>query len=86
MIFLLTICHNSARMLPMQLENWQNQNNIDDVALAKAAGIHPSFLSHFKASRRNFSPQVALAIEQATNGAVTRMELLYPTHSPKEAA
>jgi len=34
---------------------------------------------------RPLRPKSALAIEEATGGAVTRMELLYPTH-PKEAA
>jgi DNA-binding transcriptional regulator YdaS (Cro superfamily) len=62
----------------MQLENWQNQNNITDVALAAGAKIHPSFLSHYKAGRKKLSPAVALRIEVATGGAVNRMDLLYP--------
>jgi DNA-binding transcriptional regulator YdaS (Cro superfamily) len=62
----------------MQLDTWQDQNNVDDVTLADGIEVHPSFLSHYKAGRRNLSPATALRIEIFTGGAVTRMELLYP--------
>lgn len=43
--------------------------------LASEIGIHPSFLSQMAGGDRAVSPEYAVAIEQATNGAVTRKDL-----------
>lgn len=45
---------------------------------AKEIEIHPVYLNAIIRHRRRPSPELALRIEQATDGAVTRMELLYP--------
>jgi DNA-binding transcriptional regulator YdaS (Cro superfamily) len=62
----------------MNLQTWQTINQVTDKDLASRINVDASLLSHYKAGRRRFSPQNALRIEQATGGAVTRMELLYP--------
>jgi len=62
----------------MKLIEWQKQNKISNTELAKQLDIHVSFITHLNKGRRKFSAELALKIEQATNGAVTRMELLYP--------
>lgn len=67
----------------MKLEEWQKEKNISNTELAKQLGIHVSFITHLNKGRRKFSPELALKIEQATNGAVTRMELLYPDQCTK---
>lgn len=43
--------------------------------LAYEIGVSPSFLSQMAAGDRSVSPEYAVAIEQATNGAVTRKDL-----------
>ena len=62
----------------MRLIDWQKKNKVTNTELAKQLGIHLSFITHLNKGRRKFSPELALKIEQATGGAVTRMELLYP--------
>jgi len=62
----------------MSLKRWQKKQNLSNVKLASLLHIDPSFLTHYYAGRRNFSPQLALKIEQLTNGEVTCLELLYP--------
>jgi len=47
------------------------------VKFAKKLGIHPVYLSSISGSCRP-SPKLALRIEQATGGAVTLRELLFP--------
>lgn len=46
--------------------------------IAKKVGSHPVYINAILRGRRHPSPKLALAIEEATGGAVTRMELLYP--------
>jgi len=43
--------------------------------LACEIGVHPSFLSQMAGGDRSVSAEYAVAIEQATNGAVTRKDL-----------
>jgi DNA-binding transcriptional regulator YdaS (Cro superfamily) len=60
------------------LSRWQKENRITNRALSVLIGVHESFITHINKGRRRPSAALALRIEQATNGAVTRMELLYP--------
>ena len=62
----------------MNLHDWRKDNNILNVRLATLIGVHPSYITHFHKGRRKFSSELALKIEQATGGQVSRMELLYP--------
>ena len=41
-------------------------------------GVHQSLITHINKGRRKPSPPLALRIQEATGGAVTVMELLYP--------
>ena len=50
-----------------------NQRN-----LAKTVGVHYIHLNAVLRGRVRPSPSLALRIEEATDGQVTRMELLYP--------
>ena len=43
--------------------------------LAEKIGCHPVYLSHIATGYRTPSPKMAVDIEQATNGAVTRFDL-----------
>lgn len=45
------------------------------VAFAGLIGVAPAYLSQMLNGHRSVSPERALAIEQATNGQVTRREL-----------
>lgn len=65
------------------LHDWQKTNGISNRHLAETVKVHESYITHIRKGRRIPSPALALRIEQATNGAVSRMELLYPQ---KEAA
>lgn len=55
-----------------------NAKTINQKRLALAIGTHPVYLNAILRGRRRPSPDLALRIEEATGGAVTRMELLYP--------
>lgn len=62
----------------MKLIAWQKKNKISNKELAERVMIHVSLLTHMKMGRRRPSPDLALRIEKATDGKVSRMELLYP--------
>jgi len=61
----------------MNLNQWQKKHHLSNVKLASLLHIHPSYITHLYAGRRTVSPKLALKIEQATQGEVTRLELLY---------
>lgn len=63
-----------------KLKQFFKENNFKPTPWAISKGIAPSVVSRFL-NRQGISPQNALRIEQATGGAVTRMELLYPEES-----
>jgi DNA-binding transcriptional regulator YdaS (Cro superfamily) len=65
----------------MELKNYLKKNGIKTIELAKVIGCQQSHVSLIANGKRKPSPELALAIEQATNGQVTRMELLYPDSS-----
>ena len=50
----------------------------DREEFAKEIGTTKNYLNLLVCNSRRPSPELAQKIEQATNGAVTRMELLYP--------
>lgn len=62
----------------MNLQQWMNRNNVSNTALAIIVDVHNSYVSHIKKNTRRPSPELALKIQEATNGEVTVMELLYP--------
>lgn len=62
----------------MNLFEWKKLNGFSAFDIAKLIDVDKSLLSHLKAGRRRPSPSLALRIERATNGAVTRDELIFP--------
>ena len=55
-------------------------------ALARACGLSSTAIHKLLHGQNQPSASTALAIERATGGRVTRLELLYPTESNKETA
>lgn len=64
----------------MDLKNYFKNNKIKFTPWAVEKEISPSVISRFIGGK-GMSPENALKIEQATDGQVTRMELLYPSES-----
>lgn len=62
----------------MKLSEWQKRKRTTNVDLARIVGVHRSYICHINARRRIPSAKIALAIEKATNGQVTKEELLWP--------
>lgn len=62
----------------MNLNTWQKKQQISDAELAKNMGISISYLSRIKRGLRRLSPEKAEFTEAITDGAVTKMELLFP--------
>jgi len=62
----------------MNLKDWQLNEKISNSQLARLLEIHPSYVTHLKAGRRNWSPKLAEAVEILSGGKVNRLELLYP--------
>ncbi len=62
----------------MKLKKWQEENGVTNTKLAKCLGVHVSFITHLNKGRRKYSPELALKIEELTNGEVDKLELLYP--------
>ena len=54
------------------------KNNIKIKDIAKKARTKPVYISQIIMGYRRPSSRLALLLEKATNGAVTRLELLYP--------
>jgi len=60
----------------MTLKEWfQTQPRGAGVKLAAAVEVTPTWIALIAAGRRKASPRLAKAIEDATQGAVTRQEL-----------
>jgi hypothetical protein len=68
----------------MDLINYFKNNKIKFTPWALEKGVSPSVISRF-INGKGMSPENALKIEQATNGQVTRLELLYPSDNPAES-
>ena len=60
----------------MNLRDYLKNKNRKD--FAELIGTTKNYLNLLACGQRRPSPELALRIEQATGGAVTRMELLYP--------
>lgn len=65
----------------MELKNYLQESKISQRTFSKSLGIHYMHLSNIIRKERRPSVALALKIEQATAGAVTRLELLYPKQS-----
>ncbi|MBU2800717.1 helix-turn-helix domain-containing protein [Acidithiobacillus caldus] len=53
--------------------------------LADALGVSPSLISQWKTGYRRISPETAVRIERATNGAITRSDLRPDIFGPLDA-
>lgn len=62
----------------MKLKEYFETTGIKKSHLAKAVKVAPSFITFLLQGKARPSPERAKAIEKATKGMVTRMELLYP--------
>lgn len=62
----------------MKLNEYLTAKNLPQIAFSRQVKIGPIYLNALVRGRRKPSPSLALRIEEATGGAVTRMELLYP--------
>jgi thermostable 8-oxoguanine DNA glycosylase len=65
----------------MNLKKWQKLNKVNNRQLSemvRAQGVpcHETMLSHYHQKRKNFSPSVAVVIEDVTCHAVTLREIL----------
>jgi len=61
----------------MELNSYISKHG-DGKKFAAIIGIHHVYFNAIKNNRRKPSPSLALRIEQATGGAVTLRELLFP--------
>lgn len=65
-------------ILAMRIIDALKSHQKNQLEFAREIGIHHVYLNSIIKGRRRPSPDLALRIEEATGGAVTRMELLYP--------
>jgi DNA-binding transcriptional regulator YdaS (Cro superfamily) len=59
----------------MQLAAYLEKHDLSQAAFARKAGCSKAFISHIIADRRKPSPEVARAIERASDGKVPKHEL-----------
>jgi len=59
----------------MQLREYLGTRRGEQRRLANLLNISPTWMNLLVSGKRDCSPELALAIEQATNGKVTRQEL-----------
>lgn len=69
----------------MELKTYISKHG-DGIKFARKLGIHHVYFNAIKNHRRKPSPPLALRIQQATGGAVTVMELLFPDKADKAAS
>ena len=67
-----------VKIWAMNINDWQEKQQISDAELAKKMGISTSYLSRIKRGLRRLSPEKAEHTEAITGGAVSAMELLFP--------
>ena len=65
-------------LLLMNLKSWQTQSKLKNKDLAQLFEVDQSYITYLLSGRRKPSPILAEKIERLTEGAVTRLELLYP--------
>ena len=70
----------------MKLKEYLRIKGLSGLAFAKKHSLSQPTISRIINNKVVPSPEIALKIEQATNGEVTRLELLYPSlnNEPKE--
>lgn len=68
----------------MKLKSYLFINKKSQVAFSNEVGVGHIYLNAIIQGRRKPSPALALRIEEATGGVVSRMELLYPEQQTKE--
>ena len=61
----------------MKLDNYLSEYKITNNDLAKRVGVHFSTISYIRSGKRRPSPDLALKIEQETDGKVTIRDLFY---------
>ncbi len=59
------------------LAAYRKEKEITRTQMAHLIGCHVSYVGHIEEGRRRPSPEMALAIEQATGGEVTATALLF---------
>jgi plasmid maintenance system antidote protein VapI len=62
----------------MEIKEYLKESNVSRRQFSEKLGIHYMHLNNLIRKERKPSRDLALRIEEATGGAVTRMELLYP--------
>jgi len=67
-----------ARLFLMKLADYLKTNQEAPANFARRIGLSRSYISLLMSGKRTPSPEIALKIENATNGKVGRLELLYP--------
>jgi transcriptional regulator with XRE-family HTH domain len=65
----------------MDIREFLKANQMRLSTFAQQAGLKQSYASLIKNGRRRPSPNLALRIQEATDGAVTVMELLFPKNT-----
>lgn len=62
----------------MKLIDYLKQQNISYSDFAKQINVTASYITYILQNKRRPSPEIALKIEQVTEGRVSRIEVLYP--------
>ena len=62
----------------MNLRHWQEWKQLKNKDLADLFEVDQSYITYLLKGKRKPSPDLAEKIERITEGAVTRLELLYP--------
>jgi len=62
----------------MKLEEWKRWKGYSLAKCAEVLGISESYLSLILAGKRRTSPEMALQIENKTEGRIRREELVWP--------
>jgi len=70
----------------MELKTYLKQSKILQLHFSAQIGIHYMYLNKIINHTRIPSPRLALRIQEATGGAVTVLELLYPNNLSRRVA
>ncbi|MDA8122269.1 MAG: helix-turn-helix transcriptional regulator [Deltaproteobacteria bacterium] len=64
----------------MRLDEWREREKVTQGAFAEQVGTAQSFISEIERGLKVASDDLAAKIEEATNGAVTFLELKHPKY------
>lgn len=64
----------------MRLDEWRKREKVTQEAFAERVGTTQSFISEIERGEKTASDELAAKIEEATNGAVTFLELKHPKY------